>query len=54
MTVKEAKKILKEIGLELEINIETEEDLSDKIITKQTPEEGIKIDCGNPVYVEAK
>lgn len=52
MTVKEARTMLKEMDLELKINIETDEDLSDRIITKQIPEEGIKIKSGNLIYCE--
>ena len=52
MTVKEARNILKEIGLELKLNIETEEDISECIITKQTPQEGIRINSGNSIYCE--
>ena len=52
MTVKEARTMLKEMNLELKINIETDEDLSDRIITKQIPEEGIKIKSGNLIYCE--
>ena len=52
MTVKEARTMLKEMNLQLEINIKTEEELSDRIITKQIPEEGIKIKSGNLIYCE--
>lgn len=52
LTVAEAKKILSELELELNLDFETEEDLSERIITKQTPSEGIKINNGNSVYCE--
>lgn len=52
MTIAEAKKILSELKLELNLDFETEEDLSKRIITKQTPSEGIKINNGNSVYCE--
>lgn len=42
MTVKEAKALLKEIGLDLKINNSEEKlDTSKAIITDQTPKEGI-------------
>lgn len=52
MTVAEAKKVLAELGLELKIDIETEEDLSERIISEQMPKEGIKINSGNSIYCE--
>ena len=54
MTVKEAKKILKELELELKINTETEEDISEYVIKKQTPKRGIRVNSGNAIYCEIK
>lgn len=49
-TIKEAKKILKEIGLQLEANnIEVNEDT---IIVEQTPKPGININTGGKIYIE--
>ena len=45
MTVKEAKKVLSEIGLELKINNEQEiTNNGSRIIKEQTPKEGIKME----------
>ena len=51
MTIKDAKKTLKEVGLGLDYK-ETEEDVSEKIVTKQTPVNGIKIYEGTNVILE--
>lgn len=42
MTVKDAKKLLEELKLGLEYE-ETDEDISNKVITSQIPVEGVKI-----------
>ena len=57
LSIKEAEKILKEIGLELSIEGITEEneenlDKENTIIKKQTPTEGIKINKENKIFVE--
>lgn len=57
ISVKEAEKVLKEIGLELSIDGITEEnektlDKENIIIKEQTPIEGIKINRGNKIFVE--
>ncbi|MBR6504627.1 MAG: PASTA domain-containing protein, partial [Clostridia bacterium] len=49
ITVKEAKKILKEIGLELKLETEVGEEY---IIEVQTPKEGISLTKGTGVIVE--
>ena len=51
MTIKDAKKILEELNLGLEYE-EGEEDVSNKIITKQTPVDGVEIYEGTNVIVE--
>lgn len=57
VSIKEAKKILKELGLELNIEGITEEnketlDKEKTIIKEQTPTEGIKINKGNKIFVK--
>lgn len=51
-TIKEAKQILKELGLEITIMQETEENMSETIITEQMPKPGIKVIKGSKVEVE--
>ena len=57
LSIKEAEKILKEIGLELGIDGITEEnkdtlDKENTIIKEQTPIEGIKINKGNKIFIK--
>lgn len=56
ISMKEAEKVLKEIGLELSIEGITEENEEtldkDNIIKEQTPIEGIKINKGNKIFVK--
>ena len=53
MNIKDAKKILEELGLELVINNEAENlNTNETIITNQVPEEGIKVYKENKVYVD--
>ena len=56
MSIKEAEKILKDVGLELSVEGITEEnketlDKENTIIKEQTPSEGIKINKGNKIFV---
>ena len=56
LSIKEAEKILKEVGLEMSIEGFTEEneetlDKENTIIKKQTPTEGIKINKGNKIFI---
>ena len=52
-TVKEAKQILKEIGLELEINNSTEEiNEEEEYVKEQIPKPGIKITKETKVYID--
>lgn len=52
MTVKEAQKNLKDLGLEIKLNTEEEIDTSQVIIINQTPKEGIKINSGTTIYCD--
>ena len=49
LTLKEAKKLVNEIGLE--INIEEEVDKENTVINEQTPKEGIKVNKGTKVIL---
>lgn len=52
-TLEEANKILKEQGLEMVINNETEEiDKTQLTVKSQVPQTGIKIYKGNKVYID--
>jgi len=51
-TVKEAKKKLKELGLELEITTQIEGDSSEYVIKEQLPKPGIKVVEGSKIRVE--
>lgn len=49
MTITEAKKTLKEIGLEISLETEEEMDESECVITEQIPKPGIMINSGSKV-----
>ena len=51
LTLKEAKKVLEENKLEISYE-NTEEDLSERIVTKQVPIDGVKIYEGTKVVVQ--
>ena len=51
MTIADAKKTLKEAGLDISYE-ETEEDVSDKIVTNQVPVAGIRMNEGTKVVIE--
>lgn len=51
MTVEEAKKRAKEMGVKLELNCEMEENVDKQIITEQLPLPGIKINSSSNVYI---
>ena len=51
-TVKEAKKQLKELGLQLEISTQAEDDISEYTIKEQLPKPGIKVVEGSKIRVE--
>ncbi len=53
MSIKDAEKTVKEIGLEISIENDTEElDKENTIIVEQTPKEGIVVNKGNKIYVK--
>ena len=53
LSIKEAEKRLKEVGLEINIQNDSEElDKENVIITKQSPIEGVSVKKGSKVYVE--
>lgn len=52
MTVKDADKILKDLGLEIMLNSEADIDTSQTVIVNQTPKEGIKINSGATIYCD--
>lgn len=57
LSIKEAEKVLKDVGLELSIDGITDEnmetiDKENTIIKEQTPTEGIKINNGNKIFVK--
>jgi len=52
-SIVEAQKIVKELGLELSIENDSEElDKSNTIIVEQTPKEGVTINKGNKIFVK--
>lgn len=55
MNIKEAEKIVKDIGLELSIEDDTDKlDKDNTIIVEQIPKEGINIKKGNKIYLKIK
>ncbi len=52
MNIKDAEKVLKDLGLQMSINVEEGIDISEMIITNQTPKEGITINSGTKIYCE--
>ena len=52
INVKEAENVLKDLGLQMRINVEEGIDISEMIITNQTPKEGITINSGTTIYCE--
>lgn len=54
MNLKDAKKALKELGLEIQTNIELTEEMKEEeiIIKEQTPKPGIVVNKGNKISVE--
>lgn len=55
MNIKEAEKIVKDIGLELSIEDDTDGlDKDNTIIVEQIPKEGINIKKGNKIYLKIK
>jgi len=55
LNLKEAQKIVKELGLELSIEDYTEElDKENTMIVEQTPKEGINVKKGSKIYLKIK
>lgn len=53
LSIKETEKIVKELGLELNIENDSEElDKENTIVTEQTPKEGITVNKGSKVYIK--
>ncbi len=52
MNVKDAEKMLRDLGLQMSVNVEEGTDISEMIITNQTPKEGITINSGTKIYCE--
>ena len=52
LSIKEAKKVLKDSGLQLNLNIENLEEINEEEtkITDQTPKAGITINKGSNIY----
>ena len=53
LSIKEAEKTVKELGLELSIENDSEElDKENTLVTEQTPKEGITVNKGSKVYAK--
>ena len=53
ISIKDAQKVVKELGLELSIENEAEDlDKENTIIVDQTPKEGFVFNKGNKIYVK--
>lgn len=53
VSIEEAEKIVKELGLEISVENDSEElDRENTIISEQTPKEGVTINKGNKIYVK--
>ena len=53
MSIKEAEKIVKEVGLEISIQNDTEElDKENTIVTLQSPREGVSVNKGSKIFVQ--
>ena len=54
MSVKEAKSILKENGLEIELNVNEENEMDEEqtIVVEQTPKPGIMVQSGSNVFCD--
>ena len=53
LSIKEAEKTVKELGLELSIENDSEElDKENTLVTEQTPKEGIAVNKGSKVYIK--
>ncbi len=54
LSIKDAEKLAKENGLELQIEVTEEVDKENSIIKDQTPKAGISIKKGSKIYVQVK
>lgn len=53
VSIKEAEKIVKELGLEISINNDSEElDKENTVVLQQIPKEGVIVNSGSKVFVE--
>ena len=53
LSIKEAEKVVKELGLELNVENDSEEiDKENTVVTEQTPKEGITVNKGSKVYIQ--
>lgn len=53
LSIKEAEKITKEVGLEISIQNDSEElDRENTIIKEQSPREGVSVNKGSKIFVE--
>ena len=53
LSIKEAEKVTKEVGLEISIQNDSEElDRENTIIKEQSPREGVSINKGSKIFVE--
>ena len=53
MSIKEAEKIVKEVGLEISLQNESEElDKENTIVTSQSPREGVSVNKGSKIFVQ--
>lgn len=54
MTIKEAKNVLEDLGLNIKLNTDTEEGIDKTITTikEQTPKKGIKLETGGSVMCD--
>ena len=53
MSIKEAEKMVKEVGLEISIQNDTEEiDKENTIVTSQSPREGVSVNKGSKIFVQ--
>lgn len=53
LSIIEAEKVIKELGLELSIENDSEEiDKENTVVTEQTPKEGITVNKGSKLYIK--
>lgn len=53
LSIKEAEKVVRELGLEIDVNNEPDElDKENTIILQQIPKEGVIVNSGSKIYIE--